>query len=172
MAELELVDVVCPEGVAEGESAHVCFADGREFDVVLPAGVSAGDTFRVELQADASLPTGLRAIAATIQEAREIAASFFGDAGSVPKPVEGGEVLAEALKAVLRSLEYIDELDELIDGNSAAFAEYTPDGEQHLEWTELFQQYVALVEQGISTEVALCCAIQLASAHRCSSLPV
>lgn len=150
---MELLEVVCPPGAREGELIHAETADGRPFDVVVPAGVHEGEAFQVELHADSSAPTGLKAIAAAIEEARAIAAQFFGDVGAAPRKVEGGEVLAEALKSILRSLEYADEIDQLIDGHSAAFAEYSPDGEQQLAWTELHQQYVTLVQHCISKQV-------------------
>ena len=92
---VDVVDVVCPAGVSEGDTIHVDTADGRSFDVVLPPGVAEGETFQVELSTDISMPAGLRAVAACMEEAREIAAAFFGGADSAPKKVEGGEVLAE-----------------------------------------------------------------------------
>ena len=78
----ELVDVVCPTGVGEGDVVNVSTLDGRTFDVALPAGVHEGDTFQVELLPDASMPAGLRAVAASMEAARAIAAEFFGDLGA------------------------------------------------------------------------------------------
>ena len=42
------------------------------------------------------------------------------------------------------------ELDKLIDDYCAAFADYLPNGEQRLEWTNLHNRYVALVEDGVA----------------------
>ena len=46
-------------------------------------------------------------------------------------------------------MEYIDEIDELIDGHSALFADYLADGEQQLEWTELHNRYVRRAESNL-----------------------
>ena len=43
-----LVEVVCPEGVGEGDMIQVEHC-GQSFDVPLPAGVAAGCAFQVEL---------------------------------------------------------------------------------------------------------------------------
>ena len=43
----------------------------------------------------------------------------------------------------------MDELDKLIDDYCAAFADYLPNGEQRLEWTN-HNRYVALVEDGVA----------------------
>ena len=145
---MESFDLVCPEGVNEGENIRV-EAGGRYFDVILPLGVSPGDHFQIHVDR----MSGFQAIAARIEQAREITTEFLGIPGAEPKEVTGGEVLAEALRSILQELEYNDELDDLIDGNSDVFAEFSIDGEQRLEWTELFIRYVKLVEESIAGQL-------------------
>ena len=161
------IDVVCPPGVQPGSSIDVEHEGQTICGVVLPDGVSEGDRFVVDISdmnepvafvaappgdpvGDA--PGGLGALAAELEGQRAIAAGFFSSDGSeatLPS-VAGSEVLAEALRLVLRSVARIDGLDELIDAHSAEFAAYTADGEQQLGWTDLHGRYVSLVEEGIA----------------------
>lgn len=92
-------------------------------------------------------PGNLGALAAELQAERAIiAADFLGEDSAV----HGGEVLAQALRVVMKAISRMEELDEFIDGNAASFAEYHgPDGEQRLEWTQLHCQYVGLVEAAV-----------------------
>ena len=92
-------------------------------------------------------PGGLQGIAAEIAGERAIVAEYFG---GTPVEVHGGDVLAAALREVLKSIARIDGLDRLIDGKASDFSDYSPDAEQRLEWTAVFEEYVALVEGGIS----------------------
>ena len=43
-----LIDVVCPDGVAEGAMLSVSF-DGTNYEVAVPSGVAPGDNFEVEI---------------------------------------------------------------------------------------------------------------------------
>lgn len=44
-----LVDVICPEGVQESELLAVQLGSGERFEVLVPNGVRAGETFQVEI---------------------------------------------------------------------------------------------------------------------------
>jgi hypothetical protein len=140
-------DVVCPPGVSEGDAISISIETGESFELMLPANVSEGDSFQVSLPDQFPEPaSGLRAIAKEIEEARNIAAEFFGGEAN---PVLGSEVLTAALRSILGAIEAEDEIDDLIDGHCEAFAEYEEGGEQALEWTELHQRYVSLVDAAI-----------------------
>ena len=43
----EMMEVACPEGLAEDRQLRIALPDGRQFDVVVPDGVAAGDSFLV-----------------------------------------------------------------------------------------------------------------------------
>ena len=151
------LDVTCPEDALPGTSLQVNTPDGL-LNVTVPEGVAPGDTFRITLpelsgpeleprdpMSDA--PGGLQALAAEIAGERAIVASFFGNDAV---EVKGGDVLAEAIRAVLRSISRIDALDELIDGQCSRFAEWDASAEQDLSLTPIFNDYVSLAEAGIS----------------------
>jgi len=152
-----LLEVVCPQGVLAGDLVSITTAEGESFSVALPENVGEGQTFQVEIAADGvasgldpvgDAPGGLGAIAAEIAGARAIAAAFFG---GEPEEVKGGEVLAEALRVVLKEISNMDELDEFIDGNAAGFADFEAGDEQRLEWTSAFHRYVELIERATVT---------------------
>lgn len=92
-------------------------------------------------------PGGLQALGAEIAGERAIVASFFE---GVAVDVNGGEVLARALRLVLRTISNLDDLDALIETHAVAFADYEPGQEQPLERTAHFNSYVALVDGAIS----------------------
>ena len=133
------LEVVCPAGVHEGGMITVRAPDGGSFEVAVPAGVSEGQTFLVELTDGYG---GLGAVAAELAEAQ---------AGQ-PEPAE---VLAAALRALHLTIKNdLDDLEEFVEEHCAAFASWTPAGEQSLEWTALHQQYVAMVEAGVEATLA------------------
>ena len=167
----QALSVVCPVDAAPGDTVRAVSADGATSFDVLP-----GDTFTPTLQpfdeedptaftppppfadcgAGAELeprdpisdaPGGLQALGAEIAGERAIVASFF-EATAVE--VSGGEVLERALRAVLRAISDLDALDELIDAHAATFAEWDAAREQQLGWTATFDEYVRLVEVGVS----------------------
>lgn len=71
-----------------------------------------------------------------------------------PQEVEPGDILAQALRSILQTIEYTRALDELIEGGCACFADYAGAGsEQRLEWGELHTRYVEVVEAAISEEL-------------------
>ena len=41
--------IVCPDGMGEGDALLVTAPDGRDVEVVVPAGISAGDEFEVDV---------------------------------------------------------------------------------------------------------------------------
>lgn len=133
------LEVVCPAGVHEGGMITVRAPDGGSFEVAVPAGVSEGQSFLVELTDGYG---GLGAVAAELAEAQ---------AGQ-PEPAE---VLAAALRALHLTIKNdLDDLEEFVEEHCAAFAPWTPEGEQSLEWTALHQQYVAMVEAGVEATLA------------------
>lgn len=158
------LDVVCPPGAQPGMRIDVSH-NGDVYGVNIPDGVSEGQTFLVDISDGGEpvafaaeskgdpvgdAPGGLQGLAAELEGQRAIVASFLeGDSATFPA-VKGSEVLAEALRLVLRSIARMDELDKLIDDYCAAFADYLPNGEQRLEWTNLHNRYVALVEDGVA----------------------
>ena len=114
----------------------------------------AGDTICVTSEHDdeedahdeeVAPPGSLGAIAAEMQMAstRAMAASFFG--GDV-EPVGDGEVLAEALRRILKAIDRDEIIEDFVDSNALAFAEHSIDAEQRLEWAPLYNKYVELVE--------------------------
>lgn len=54
----------------------------------------------------------------------------------------------------MESLYDHDELDEFVDANCAAFADYVHGAEQRLEWQEMHTAYTALVESRVSEQLA------------------
>eukprot|EP00966_Prymnesium_polylepis_P165596 3828085-Prymnesium_polylepis.1 len=50
------LEVLCPPGVAEGDLISIT-ADGIAYDVRVPAGVGAGDTFHVDVITPGSTPS-------------------------------------------------------------------------------------------------------------------
>ena len=113
--------------------------NGGSFEVAVPAGVSAGQNFLVELTDGYG---GLGAVAAELAEAQE----------GQPEPAE---VLAAALRALHLTIKNdIDDLEEFVEEHCAAFAPWTREGEQSLEWTALHQQYVVMVEAAVEETLA------------------
>ena len=96
----------------------------------------------------ADAPGGLAALGAELAAARSVDVLY----GDVP-PVEGDEILNEALRQILCALYRLDALDELIEANAAFFATYSPDGEHQLDWTALHHRYVELIEASIAEQL-------------------
>ena len=112
---------------------------GGSFEVAVPAGVSEGQTFLVDLTDGYG---GLGAVAAELAEAQECQ----------PDPAE---VLAAALRALHLTIKNdLDDLEEFVKQHCSAFASWTPGGEQRLDWTALYQRYVAIVEAGVEATLA------------------
>ena len=82
-----LVEVVCPEGVGEGDMIQVEHC-GQSFDVPLPAGVAAGCAFQVELP-----------------ELIEPALDLYGLSMDAPTEPAETETEAEKQKAKLKIIE-------------------------------------------------------------------
>ena len=57
-----------------------------------------------------------------------------------------GEVLAEALRSILKAIDRDEIIEDFVDSNALAFAERSIDAEQRLEWAPLYNKYVELVE--------------------------
>ena len=141
-----MLEVTCPDGVAAGSLLAVQRpGDGASFEVACPAGILPGATFKVEVPDGC----GLDALAADMV-ARRAAGSVLVQ-GRVPRAVEGGEVLAEALRTILRELERVDALDEYIEAHASAFSGWSSQTEQRLEWSALHAGYVALVDAGVAS---------------------
>ena len=186
-----VVDVVCPADAAAGAVVRVDTVKGERFDVVVPPDVLPGDTFRVTLATApptdqsrgnwekggggseleprdpiSDAPGGLRGLGVEMAGERAIVAEHFG---GTAVEVGGSEVLAVALRAVLRSVSRLDSLDELIEAHAGEFAEWDAAAEQRLEWTARFEEYVRLVDGGVSEalEDLECTAEQLFDYARC-----
>ena len=146
MAATPTVDVICPPHVRAGSLITVTIPSG-DIEVEVPAGVTEGDVFTVQLgdveEQEREPPGGLGAIAAELAGQRAIAASFFH---SEPAPVANGEVLAEALRTILKAIDRMPVIDELIESNAASFADYSSSAEQSLTWTALHHKFVELIE--------------------------
>lgn len=142
------VDVTCPPGVGEGDLISVTVGDAT-FNVELPSGVCEGDVFAVTLPDDIDAEVPSLPVLGVLVAAVEASGGDGGD---------GSSVLEAALKAVIDAIEDHDDpdLDDLVDGNCAAFAGY--DGEAELDWTPMHERYVELLEELVtSTLVALDC---------------
>ena len=152
-----LVDVVCPEGVAEGDLISIQHPETTEsYDVAIPPGVGPGVSFQVEL------PEQQQQVAIAMPpEPPERRLPSAGPAVAVVAPLgmreSTGEKLtpanAEALHNIMEALFVYDELDAYIHENAAAFGSYSPEGEQRLEWTTMHGHYVALVESRVSVKL-------------------
>lgn len=131
--EETIVDMVCPDGVLEGQLIAVQSTDGATFEVVVPPGVAPGSTFQVVIPSDSGAAQDNPAqLSAQAVEERL-------------KRLDPGD--AEVLKSTLCCLYDFEELDEFIDEHCSSFADYSKDGEQQLSWTSLHAQYVAMVEE-------------------------
>ena len=152
-----LVDVICPEGVAEGDLISIQHPETTQcYDVAIPAGVGPGVSFQVEL------PDLQQQVAIALPpEPLERRLPSIGPAVAVVAPLDvpanAGQsadgmltpAVAEALHTIMEALFVYDELDTYINENAAAFSSYSPEGEQRLEWTSMHGQYVALVESRV-----------------------
>ena len=152
-----LVDVICPEGVAEGDLISIQHPETTQcYDVAIPAGVGPGVSFQVEL------PDLRQQVAIALPpEPLERRLPSIGPAVAVVAPLDvpanAGQsadgmltpAVAEALHTIMEALFVYDELDTYINENAAAFSSYSPEGEQRLEWTSMHGQYVALVESRV-----------------------
>ena len=158
-----LVEVVCPEGVGEGDMIQVEHC-GQSFDVPLPAGVAAGCAFQVELpelpeppldvsglSMDAPTePAELHAETETEAEKEKAKLKIIEDAMLAGRLTSDQACL---LQYLMESLYDYDALDDFIDAHARQFEEYEKDGEQRLEWTMTHQRYVTMVEGHIADEL-------------------
>ena len=158
-----LVEVVCPEGVGEGDMIQVEHC-GQSFDVPLPAGVAAGCAFQVELPElpepplDVSglsmdgptEPAELHAETETEAEKEKAKLKIIEDAMLAGRLTSDQACL---LQYLMESLYDYDALDDFIDAHARQFEEYEKDGEQCLEWTMTHQRYVTMVEGHIADEL-------------------
>ena len=146
MSSSLLLDVTCPEGVAEGDIIAVEH-EGTSFEVPLPPGVEPGAVFQVTLPDESQAPSGLDAIAAGMAVTRNAVATARG---RTARPIEANEVLAEALRRILLELEHVEALDRFIDTHAGKFEGWSAAGEQPLELGSLHAEYRVLVESGIA----------------------
>ena len=131
--------------------------DGSSFEVAVPAGVSEGQTFLVEL-ADVAVGDlgaqmrgdgfgGLGALAAELAESQAL-----GEPARQPEPAE---VLAAAFRALHLTIKNdLGDLEEFVEDHCRGFSHWTREGEQSLKWTMLHEQYVAICEAGIEQTLA------------------
>ena len=149
-----LVDVVCPDGAAEGDLISIQHPETTEsYDVAVPPGVSPGVSFQVEL------PDVQQQVAIPLPPERRLPSA--GPAIAVVAPLDMPEstdgkltpAVAEALHNIMDALFVYDELDAYINENAAAFSSYSPEGEQRLEWTTMHGHYVSLVESRVHSRL-------------------
>ena len=162
-----LVEVVCPEGVGEGDVIQVQHG-GRSFDVTVPTSITEGRAFEVELPAVeqhvAEPPLdmfGLSMMDAPT-EPGEVCAQTETEAETAQKmqfiqhALEAGrlnEDQAALLQYLMESLYDFDALDDFIDSHARHFEHYEKDGEQRLEWTMTHQSYVRMVESHVAEQL-------------------
>ena len=136
------VDVVCPEGVGEGEAISVAFGEAN-FNVNVPPGIFAGMSFAVELPEEyGSIEPPTLPVLGGVVARLDAQGVAYG----------GADVLEAALNTVLDAIEDHDnpQLDDLVDGNCAEFQEYSDGDELPLHWSRMHEDYVALVEDHIT----------------------
>ena len=162
-----LVEVVCPEGVGEGDIIQVEHC-GQSFDVPLPAGVAEGCAFQVELP-EVELPEPPPDMSGLSMDAPADPAEFHAETETkTEKEKEKAKIkfIEDALAAgrltsdqaallqyLMESLYDFDALDDFIDAHTRQFEHYEKDGEQRLEWTMTHQRYVTMVEGHIADEL-------------------
>ena len=172
-----LLDVVCPEGAGEGQLVTVAHG-GQSFDVTVPPGLSAGDEFKVEVEVvDAEPEADPEPSMSDFDElanANDIislsdddddGAWYYGggdpSAGSAARAVVSAAVQASRLKPheaaslrrIMKAVNTFTALDDIVREHAPAFSDYSPDGEQRLEWTSIHRQFVDLVEARVSFEL-------------------
>ena len=137
-----LVDVVCPDGVGEGDLISITHPDAPElsYDVAVPAEVRPGVTFQVELpdmqqqqqqqQHQVAIPLPPEPPERRLPSVGPAVAVVAPE--GVPENTDGKltPAAAEALHNIMEALFEYDDLDAFIDENAAQFASYQPEGEQ------------------------------------------
>ena len=169
-----LLDVVCPEGAGEGQLVTVAHG-GQSFDVTVPPGLSSGDAFKVEVEVEPEAdPEPSMSDFDELANANDIislsdddddGAWYYGggdpSAGSAAREVVSAAVQASRLKPheaaslrrIMKAVNTFTALDDSVREHAPAFSEYSPDGEQRLEWTSIHRQFVELVEARVSFEL-------------------
>ena len=172
------LDVVCPEGAGEGQLVTVAHG-GQSFDVTVPPGLSVGDAFKVEVEVEVEAdpeadPEPSMSDFDELANANDIislsdddddGAWYYGggdpSAGSAARAVVSAAVQASRLKPheaaslrrIMKAVNTFTALDDIVREHAPAFSEYSPDGEQRLEWTSIHRQFVDLVEARVSFEL-------------------
>jgi len=160
-----LVQVICPEGVGEGDIIQVEHC-GQSFDVPLPAGVAEGCAFQVELP-EVELPEPALDMSGLSMEAPTEPAEFHAETDTktekdkaklkiIEDAMAAGRLTSDQaalLQYLMESLYDFDALDDFIDAHARQFEQYEKDGEQRLEWTMTHQRYVTMVEGHIADEL-------------------
>ena len=169
-----LLDVVCPEGAGEGQLVTVAHG-GQSFDVTVPPGLSSGDAFKVEVEAEPEADaepsmSDFDELAnandiISLSDDDDDGAWYYGggdpSAGSAAREVVSAAVQASRLKPheaaslrrIMKAVNTFTALDDIVREHAPAYFEYSPDGEQRLEWTSIHRQFVELVEARVSFEL-------------------
>ena len=159
-----LVDVSCPEGAGEGHNILVEHG-GQSFTVIVPPGLSVGDTFHVELALPDPEPSPADAHdILSLSDDDDDEWYYAGDdqsAGSAAQAVVSGALQASLLKPheaaslrrITKAVNTFTAIDDLVRVHAAAFSAYSAEGEQRLEWTLVHRQFVELVEARVSLEL-------------------
>ena len=165
------IDVVCPPGVGEGELISITFEE-VSFNVEVPAGISANDTFAVELpeehgsveppvrqppspqSVDLIPPRTLtihRLFGVPCRQMLPVLGGVVARLDAQGVAYGGADVLESALNTVLDAIEDHDnpQLDDLVDGNCSEFRNWVEGDEMPLHWSRMHEDYVGLVEDHI-----------------------
>lgn len=148
MSVLTTLDVVCPAGVAAGDLIGI-EAAGRTFEVAVPDGVEPGMRFQVQLDDD-------DAGGDEFGPFHGAGASSENLSPAQPQPaVPRGLTKTDAstIRSLMEALFDSDEIDDFIDDHSAAFASYSREGEQQLQWTVLHNRFCSVVEATIHDQL-------------------
>eukprot|EP00325_Prymnesiales_sp_UTEX-LB-985_P029234 CAMPEP_0174736482 /NCGR_PEP_ID=MMETSP1094-20130205/66740_1 /TAXON_ID=156173 /ORGANISM="Chrysochromulina brevifilum, Strain UTEX LB 985" /LENGTH=189 /DNA_ID=CAMNT_0015939585 /DNA_START=43 /DNA_END=612 /DNA_ORIENTATION=+ len=62
-------------------------------------------------------------------------------------------LLTDALTCILKRIHESDDVREFLDACSESFADFSAAGEQRLEWTEMHNEYIAIVEDILTSEL-------------------
>jgi hypothetical protein len=148
---------------------------GQSFDVTVPPGLSSGDAFKVEVEAEPEADaepsmSDFDELAnandiISLSDDDDDGAWYYGggdpSAGSAAREVVSAAVQASRLKPheaaslrrIMKAVNTFTALDDIVREHAPAYFEYSPDGEQRLEWTSIHRQFVELVEARVSFEL-------------------
>ena len=159
------LEVVCPDGVVEGDVISVQTPDGESLEVVIPPGVAPGAVFQILVNhedalpySSQSLPPGDTALPPVKAEVQPDSRPTLSQDVTIKSGIfEDGSVLeladAAALRSVLHAIYDDEALEGFFDTHCNTFEGYSAGGEQQLKWTILHGDYVRLMEERVEEAV-------------------